>query len=90
MPDFQACAAAFVGNQTAIDLYGWKGAVHNLPKNESSQISLAGCHALCGKGAQYYSWDMASATILNWVSNLACFAHHRFSYTPPAESLTQN
>jgi hypothetical protein len=55
-------------NPTADDIkYGWTGPVSYIPRNETTQISFAGCQELCGSGSQLYPWGQQSSTITTWV-----------------------
>lgn len=67
MVNFTECAARYLHNATARDLYAWHGKVISIEPNETTQITLAGCKAFCGKGVEYYKWDQASSTITTWV-----------------------
>lgn len=67
--NFTSCALRYVDahNQTLIDKYGWTGPIRGINRNTSTQISTAGCIALCGDGNDYYDWSQSSNTITTWV-----------------------
>lgn len=56
-----------MSNKTAQEDYGWTGKVIGIQPNNYSQISTAGCRALCGTGSDYYPWSLASSTITTWI-----------------------
>lgn len=66
-PNFTQCIASYLGNQTAIDLYGYHGPTQIVANDPTTQITYQGCLALCGTGPEYYDWDFISETILTWV-----------------------
>ena len=66
--NFTQCRLDY-SNLSADDIakYGWAGPTKYIAWNESTQISLPGCHALCGHGSQLYPWGQQSSTITTWV-----------------------
>ncbi|KAF2756578.1 hypothetical protein EJ05DRAFT_539505 [Pseudovirgaria hyperparasitica] len=68
---FDQCGQRYMANTTdGAELrakYGWHGPVVGIRRNETSQISLEGCLAVCGHDSDPYSWDIASATITTWI-----------------------
>lgn len=65
--NFTECGARFKSNTTLQDLWGWTGPVVMIEPNHRTQISRAGCHHVCGHGADYYPWEDASQTITTWL-----------------------
>jgi len=65
--NFTQCAITYLGNQTLADQWAWTGPVVGITANQTSQISEAGCYAVCGAGNDYYTWSQASSTITTWV-----------------------
>lgn len=67
MVNFTDCSIRYLSNTTAQKLYEWTGNVISIDKNETTQITTAGCNAFCGTGPDYYDWGQASSTITTWV-----------------------
>lgn len=68
MTDFASCALANVPlSPELIELYGYTGPLINIPRNSSTQITLEGCKALCGKGTDWYPWSKQASTLTTWV-----------------------
>jgi hypothetical protein len=65
--NFTQCAIDYIGNQTLADRWAWTGPVKGIDVNRTSQITEAGCYAVCGHGVDYYSWSEASNTITTWL-----------------------
>ncbi|KAG8630718.1 hypothetical protein KVT40_002337 [Elsinoe batatas] len=47
--------------------YVFTGEATRIGKNPSSQITYAGCRALCGASPDYYTFEEASSTITTWI-----------------------
>jgi hypothetical protein len=67
MVNFTQCANIYLSNQSLIDKWHWTGRVVTLERNETSQISVAGCRAVCGTTPEYYPWSQSSNTITTWI-----------------------
>jgi hypothetical protein len=66
-PNFTQCGQSYMSNESLIARYNYSGLVVNIPANPHTQITSAGCTALCGSGNEYYPWVEISATITTWV-----------------------
>jgi hypothetical protein len=67
MVNFTQCAITYINNTELIAKYGWTGPVKGIKKNPLSQITYAGCEAVCGTGNDYYPWSQSSNTITTWI-----------------------
>lgn len=71
MVNITACGNYYMSNApnntTLVDQWGWRGHVIGLKNNPLTQVSRAGCDALCGTGNDYYDWAQASQTITTWI-----------------------
>lgn len=67
MVNFTACQAAFLDNQTNLDLYSYLGLVEDVLPGAHHYITLDGCNKLCGSGSDLYPWSTSADTILTWV-----------------------
>ncbi|KAF2634402.1 hypothetical protein P280DRAFT_413855 [Massarina eburnea CBS 473.64] len=69
--NFTECAALFSANTTQgaalRDQWGWQGPIVGILRNNYTQISRAGCKAICGSGPDYYHWTDVSSTITTWI-----------------------
>lgn len=65
--NFTACAHTYTSTPSLIQLYAYTGRVRHLPASPSTQITYAGCKALCGSGTEYYSWPEIASTLTTWV-----------------------
>jgi hypothetical protein len=69
--NFTECAATYAANTTEAQQlrwkYGWNGTLLGLERRPSTQISLEGCLAVCGHGAEMYPWEDVSSTITTWL-----------------------
>lgn len=66
-PNFTACGIRYMSDDALISQYNYSGRVHLITANQSTQITYKGCVALCGKGNEYYTWPIISATLTTWV-----------------------
>jgi hypothetical protein len=67
LTNFTQCGQLYMSNDTLIARYNYSGEVVNVPANPRTQITYAGCTALCGSGSEYYPWVEISATVTTWV-----------------------
>ena len=67
MTNFTACAIRYTNNATLIARWNYSGHVNGIAANESAQITVEGCKAVCGTGPDYYPWSQASSTITTWI-----------------------
>ncbi|TLD29614.1 hypothetical protein E2P81_ATG05908 [Venturia nashicola] len=65
--DFTQCAAEYLGNASLIAKWNYTGPVRLVQPNPSTQITFAGCKALCGTGNDWYPWSTSSGFITTWV-----------------------
>lgn len=69
--DFDKCGSLFSANTTegaALRLlYTWTGPIIGIDRNLTTQISKAGCVAVCGSGPALYTWAEVSNTITTWI-----------------------
>lgn len=61
------CGIKFRNNVTLQDKYGYHGHLIGVEYNKSTQITRAGCLALCGTGTDYYTWQDVSSTLTTWI-----------------------
>jgi hypothetical protein len=66
-PNFTQCGQIYMSDDSLIARYNYSGRVVNIPANPRTQITYAGCRAVCGSGSEYYPWVETSATITTWV-----------------------
>jgi hypothetical protein len=66
-PNFTQCGRLYMSDESLIARYNYTGRVVNIPSNPHTQITCAGCTALCGSGNEYYPWAEISATVTTWV-----------------------
>ncbi|KAH6629181.1 hypothetical protein C7974DRAFT_453768 [Boeremia exigua] len=64
---FAACAQKYRDNATLQATWGWDKPLVGLDRNPTTQISRAGCIAVCGPGTDYYPWAEVSGTITTWI-----------------------
>jgi hypothetical protein len=65
---FDRCAALYRNSTALQQEFGWyPRPIVGIPRNNETQISREGCLALCGTGADYYTWQEASSTITTWL-----------------------
>ncbi|KAF2747430.1 hypothetical protein M011DRAFT_43793 [Sporormia fimetaria CBS 119925] len=75
MLSFEECAAKYASNTTLQERWKWEGELLGIPvnnvtnssRNATSQITRAGCLAVCGTGTDYYPWQDVSNTITTWI-----------------------
>jgi hypothetical protein len=67
MVNFTQCAIDYINNTELIAKYGWTGPVKGIQKNPLTQITYAGCVAVCGTGNEWYPWSQSSNTITTWI-----------------------
>lgn len=65
--NFTQCAAEYLGNTSLIAQWNYTGPVRLVQPNSSTQITYAGCKALCGTGNDWYPWEISSSFITTWV-----------------------
>ena len=62
--NFTQCALSYVPlSESLIRQYGFSGQPQLIPPNRFTQITLAGCKALCGNGTDYYPWVQSSDAV---------------------------
>ncbi|KAH3995104.1 hypothetical protein HBI56_173170 [Parastagonospora nodorum] len=64
---FDDCAIKFSNNATLQHLYGYHGPLVGIKYNQTTQITRAGCLAVCGTGTDYYTWNDVSSTLTTWI-----------------------
>ncbi|KAE9993010.1 hypothetical protein EG327_006979 [Venturia inaequalis] len=65
--NFTQCAAEYLGNASLIAKWNYTGPVRLVQPDPSTQITYAGCKALCGTGNDWYPWSISSGFITTWV-----------------------
>ncbi|QDS77203.1 hypothetical protein FKW77_002639 [Venturia effusa] len=65
--NFTQCAEQYLGNPSLIARWNYTGPVRLVQPNPSTQITYAGCKALCGTGNDWYPWAISSSFITTWV-----------------------
>lgn len=66
-PNSTACGIRYMSDPCLISRYNYSGRVRLIEANESTQITYRGCVALCGRGNEYYTWPVVSATLTTWI-----------------------
>ena len=66
-PNFTACGVRYMSDPILISQHNYSGRVRLVPANQSTQVTYEGCVALCGKGNEYYTWPIVSATLTTWI-----------------------
>ncbi|KAF2093584.1 hypothetical protein NA57DRAFT_47952, partial [Rhizodiscina lignyota] len=67
MTNFTECAIRYMNNASLIARWNYSGPVRSLEPNQSTQITVAGCNAVCGTAPDYYPWSQSSSTITTWI-----------------------
>jgi hypothetical protein len=65
--NFTQCAAQYLGNASLVAKWNYTGPVRLIEANSSTQITYAGCKAVCGTGNDWYPWSISSSFITTWV-----------------------
>lgn len=69
--NFGECHARYAANTTEGEAlraqWGWHGPLLGIKYNATTQISRAGCLAVCGPGMANYPWTQVSSTITTWI-----------------------
>lgn len=66
-PNFTACGIRYMSNSTLASQNNYSGHVRLIQANQSTQITYDGCIALCGRGNEYYTRPVISATLITWI-----------------------
>ncbi|KAH6622175.1 hypothetical protein C7974DRAFT_362444 [Boeremia exigua] len=66
-PNFTECGIRYMSTPALIEQYNYSGRVRLVEANQSVQITYEGCLELCGKGNEYYTWPVISATLTTWI-----------------------
>lgn len=66
-PNFADCGNRYMSDPALISRYNYSGRVRLVDANENTQITYEGCVALCGRGNEYYTWPVISATLTTWI-----------------------
>jgi hypothetical protein len=65
--NFEECGARYLNDTSLIERWNYTGPVRLIPANPRTQITYAGCKALCGTGNDWYPWSVSSQFITTWV-----------------------
>ncbi|KAF1985317.1 hypothetical protein K402DRAFT_304625, partial [Aulographum hederae CBS 113979] len=65
--NFTQCGLEYVNNPEFQSRWNYSGRVLLIPPNPHTQITSAGCSAVCGNGIDWYEWSVSSNFITTWV-----------------------
>ncbi|KAF2670560.1 hypothetical protein BT63DRAFT_470237 [Microthyrium microscopicum] len=65
--NFEECGQRYMNDPDLIAKWNYTGPTRLIPSDPKTQITTAGCKAVCGHGNSYYPWSTSSSTILTWV-----------------------
>lgn len=67
MVNLTQCEANFLLNQTARDLFTYRGPIWEGHHTDHVYITYDGCSTLCGTGPEIYPWRTSADALLTWV-----------------------
>jgi hypothetical protein len=65
--NFSQCGDLYTSTPSLIAKWNYTGPVRVIAADPNTQITYAGCRALCGTGNDWYSWSLSSGFITTWV-----------------------